>query len=162
MGKLSPRLRLTFAVCTILCVLALAISPFKDFRAEWKLSKRRFVKYAQTRPDTKKLLADYHPNIDQIWLPGLNVTDRCTTCHQGISQPSLADSSSDHFGLGATHPSGTFPPSLLWQLPSVRSEGNTTAGSRSRAFDLPQLPKLPQTQQPRAPRSRAGPLECWF
>ncbi len=28
------------------------------------------------RPDTKRLLADYNPNIDQIWLPGLNVVDR--------------------------------------------------------------------------------------
>ena len=52
-----------------------------------------FVHYAQGRPDTKKLLADYSPNIDQIWIPGMNVVDRCTTCHQGITQPSLADAS---------------------------------------------------------------------
>jgi mono/diheme cytochrome c family protein len=91
MGKLSDKLRLTFAASTVLCVLVLAISPLKDFRAEWKHYKRSFVKFAQGRPDTKKLLADYSPNIDQVWLPGLNVTDRCTTCHQGIAQPSLAD-----------------------------------------------------------------------
>ena len=53
MGKLSPRLRLTFAVATVVCVLALAISPVKDYRAEWKHYKRWFVKYAQGRPDTK-------------------------------------------------------------------------------------------------------------
>jgi mono/diheme cytochrome c family protein len=93
MGKLSDKLRLTFAVSTVICVLALAISPLKDFRAEWKHYKRWFVKYAQTRPDTKKLLADYNPSIDQVWLPGMNVTDRCTTCHQGIAQPSLSDAS---------------------------------------------------------------------
>jgi mono/diheme cytochrome c family protein len=93
MGKLSEKMRLTFAVSTIICVLVLAISPFKDFRAEWKHYKRWFVKYAQGRPDTKKLLADYSANIDQIWLPGMNVTDRCTTCHQGITQASLADAS---------------------------------------------------------------------
>ena len=93
MGKLSDRLRLTFAVSTVLCVLVLAISPVKDFRAEWKRYKRRFVKYAEARPDTKKLLADYSPSIDQVWLPGMNVTDRCTTCHQGITQPTLADNS---------------------------------------------------------------------
>ncbi len=91
MGKLSEKLRLTFAASTVLCVLVLAISPLKDFRAEWKHYKRSFAKFAQGRPDTKKLLADYSPNIDQVWLPGLNVTDRCTTCHQGIAQPSLAD-----------------------------------------------------------------------
>ncbi len=93
MGKLSERLRLTFAVSTVVCVLVLAISPLKDFRAEWKQYKRSFVKFAQGRPDTKKLLADYSPNIDQVWLPGMNVTDRCTTCHQGITQSSLADAS---------------------------------------------------------------------
>jgi mono/diheme cytochrome c family protein len=93
MGKLSERLRLTLAVSTVVCVLVLAISPLKDFRAEWKQYKRSFVKYAQGRPDTKKLLADYSPNIDQVWLPGMNVTDRCTTCHQGITQTSLADAS---------------------------------------------------------------------
>jgi len=92
MGKLSPRLRLTFAVATVVCVLALAISPVKDYRAEWKHYKRWFVKYAQGRPDTKRLLADYSPNIDQVWLPAMSVTDRCATCHQGITQPSLADS----------------------------------------------------------------------
>lgn len=93
MGKLSPKLRLAFAVTTVLCVLVLAISPFKDFRAEWKQYKRSFVRFAQGRPDTKRLLADYSPDIDQIWLPGMNVTDRCTTCHQGITQTTLADAS---------------------------------------------------------------------
>jgi mono/diheme cytochrome c family protein len=93
MGKLPERLRLTFAVFTVVCVLVLAISPLKDFRAEWKHYKRSFAKFAQGRPDTKKLLADYNPNIDQVWLPGMNVTDRCTTCHQGITQASLADGS---------------------------------------------------------------------
>jgi len=93
MGKLSDKLRLTFAVSTVLCVLVLAISPVKDYRAEWKQYKRSFVRFAQGRPDTKRLLADYSPNIDQVWLPGMNVTDRCTTCHQGVSQPSLAEAS---------------------------------------------------------------------
>jgi mono/diheme cytochrome c family protein len=93
MGKLSYRMRLTFAVATVICVLVLAISPVKDFRSEWKKYKRSFVRFAQGRPDTKKLLADYNPNIDQIWLPGLSVVDRCTTCHQGMTQASLADNS---------------------------------------------------------------------
>jgi mono/diheme cytochrome c family protein len=91
MGKLSERSRLTLAISTVVCVLVLAISPVKDFLAEWKHYKRSFVKFAQGRPDTKKLLADYNPSIDQVWLAGMNVTDRCTTCHQGITQSSLSD-----------------------------------------------------------------------
>jgi mono/diheme cytochrome c family protein len=93
MGKLSYRMRLAFAVATVLTVAVLAISPVKDYRAEWKRYKRAFVGFAQGRPDTKRLLADYSPKIDQVWLPGMNVVDRCTTCHQGITQSSLADSS---------------------------------------------------------------------
>jgi hypothetical protein len=34
-------------------------------------------------------LADFHPEIDQIWIPQMQVVDRCTTCHQGITRPSL-------------------------------------------------------------------------
>ena len=91
MGKLTDRTRLIFAVTSVVLLIVLAISPFKDFRREWKQYKRSYLRFAQTRPDTKKLLADYRPDIDQIWLPGMNVVDRCTTCHQGITQASLAD-----------------------------------------------------------------------
>ena len=91
MGQISRRLRFTFAVTSILFLFALAISPFKDSLLEWKRYKRAYVQFAQTRPDTKKLLADYRPEIDQIWLPDMGVVDRCTTCHQGITEPSLLD-----------------------------------------------------------------------
>src|SRR5579859_5660802 len=93
MGKLAYRTRLAFAVCSVIFVAVLAISPFKDYRREWKQYKRAYLRFAQSRPDTKRLTADYNPGIDQIWLPGLNVTDRCPTCHQGITQPTLADAS---------------------------------------------------------------------
>ena len=43
------RVRLTFAVSTVVCVLVLAIAPLKDFRAEWKHYKRSFVK-VRARP----------------------------------------------------------------------------------------------------------------
>jgi len=91
MGKLTNRMRLVFAVSSLVFLAVLAISPIKDFRREWKQNKRSYLRFAQTRPDTKKLLADYRAEIDQIWLPGMNVVDRCTTCHQGITQASLAD-----------------------------------------------------------------------
>src|ERR1700739_3108368 len=91
MGKLTDRVRLVFAVSSLIFLGVLAISPFKDYRREWKQYKRSYLRFAQGRPDTKRLTADYSPDIDQIWLPGMNVVDRCTTCHQGITQASLAD-----------------------------------------------------------------------
>jgi mono/diheme cytochrome c family protein len=91
MGKVTDRARRALAVSTLLFVAVLAISPIKDFRREWKQYKRPYVRFAQSRPDTKRLLSDYRSDIDQIWIPGMHVVDRCTTCHQGITQPSLAD-----------------------------------------------------------------------
>jgi len=93
MGKISRRMRFLFAFSSVVFVAVLAVSPVKDLRLEWKRYKRAYVRYAQTRPDTKRLLADYHLGIDQIWIPEMNVVDRCTTCHQGIMAASLADAS---------------------------------------------------------------------
>ena len=93
MGKVTSRMRFLFALSSVVFVALLAISPVKDLRREWKIYKRDYERFAQTRPDTKRLLADYHPGIDQIWIPEMNVVDRCTTCHQGLMQPSLADAS---------------------------------------------------------------------
>jgi len=93
MGKVTSRMRFLFALASVVFVALLAISPVKDLRREWKVYKRDYTRFAQTRPDTKRLLADYHPGIDQIWIPEMNVVDRCTTCHQGLMQPSLADAS---------------------------------------------------------------------
>ncbi|MBZ5552669.1 MAG: c-type cytochrome [Acidobacteriia bacterium] len=93
MGRPSKGLRLAFAITSVVFLLVLAISPLKDLLQQWKRYKKEFVRFAQTRPDTKRLLADFHSGIDQIWIPNLNVVDRCSTCHLGITQPSLVDSS---------------------------------------------------------------------
>ncbi len=91
MGKVPRRLRLGFAISSVVFVAVLSISPVKDLLSEWKQYKKDYVHLAQSRPDTKRLLADYHSDLDQIWVPDLNVVDRCVSCHQGITQPSLAD-----------------------------------------------------------------------
>ncbi len=91
MGKVSTRLRLAFAVSSVVLLAVLAISPIKDTLSGWRGYKREYVRFAQSRPDSKRLLADYQPSVDQIWIPELGVADRCVTCHQGISQASLQD-----------------------------------------------------------------------
>ncbi len=92
-GRISNRLRIFFAVCSVVFLGVLAISPIREQLRAWKDYKRAYVRFAESRPETRRLLADFHPGLDQIWLPQLNVTDRCTTCHQGIDQPSLMDTS---------------------------------------------------------------------
>ena len=103
MGKVTKRLRLIFAVSSLVFVIVLAISPIRDYLSDWRRYERSYVHFAESRPDTKSLLADFHPEIEQIWIPQMQVVDRCTTCHQGITRPSLADAS-------APQPFRTHPP----------------------------------------------------
>ena len=46
MGRVSDRLLRLLALCTVLFLGVLAISPIKDFRREWRQYKRSYVKYA--------------------------------------------------------------------------------------------------------------------
>ncbi len=91
MGRISRNLRLAFAIASVLFLVALAVSPVKDLMSQWKQYKRSYVRFAESRPDTKQLLADYQSEISQIWIPDLNVVDRCVTCHLGIAQASLLE-----------------------------------------------------------------------
>jgi mono/diheme cytochrome c family protein len=93
MGRITRRLRVASGVSSLLFVGVLAVSPVKDSLREWRRYKREYVHYAQSRPDTKLLLADIQPGVDQIWIPDMNVVDRCITCHQGITQAALRDAS---------------------------------------------------------------------
>ena len=108
MGKAPKRLRFAFAVGSVLFLAGLAVSPLKDLLREWKQYKSEYARFAESRPDTRVLLTDYHSGIDQIWIPALGVTDRCITCHQGITQPSLLDPSvPEPFRAHAPIPHGT-------------------------------------------------------
>ncbi len=164
MGKLTYRTRLVFAVSSLVFLAVLAISPFKDFRREWKQYKRSYLRFAQTRPDTKKLLVDYRPDIDQIWLPGMNIVDRCTTCHQGITQASLADNAVPqpfrahppiphnvrdwgctvcHRGQGpATEVAEAHESTLAWEQPTLPTRFIQASCGTCHQSDLPQTPQL--------------------
>ncbi len=169
MGQITRRLRVVFAVTALVFVAALAISPVKDLLREWKRYKREYVNFAETRPDTKRLLADYRPDIDQIWIPDMGVVDRCPTCHQGITQVSLSDASVPqpfrthppiphrvrewgcvvcHRGQGAaTEVAAAHETTLAWEqplLPVRYIQGS--CGSCHRA-DLPETPQLNRGRQ---------------
>jgi mono/diheme cytochrome c family protein len=169
MGKVSRRLRLVFASSSVIFVAVLAISPVKDLRREWKRYKRDYVRFAQTRPDTKRLLEDFHSGIDQIWIPDLGVVDRCTTCHQGIAQPTLAGASVPepfrahppiphrvqewgcvvcHRGQGAaTEVAEAHETTLAWEKPILPVHFIQGACGSCHREDLPQTPQLNRGRQ---------------
>jgi mono/diheme cytochrome c family protein len=93
LGKASRRMRLAFAISSVIFLAVLAVSPVRDHLRAWKRYERNYIRFAQSQPDTKQLLADNHVGIDQIWIPQMQVVDRCTTCHQGITQPTLQNAS---------------------------------------------------------------------
>jgi mono/diheme cytochrome c family protein len=168
-GQVARGLRLAFATTSVLFLIALAISPVKDFLREWKHYKRAYAAFAETRPDTKRLLADYRPEIDQIWIPEMGVVDRCTTCHQGITQPSLLDSSVPqpfrahppiphhvaewgctvcHRGQGAaTEVAEAHETTLAWEQPLLPVRFIQASCGTCHRADLPETPQLNRGRQ---------------
>ncbi len=169
MGKVSNRLRLIFAASSVVFLIVAAISPVRDYLSDWRRYERDYVRFAETRPDTKRLLADFRPEIDQIWIPQMQVVDRCTTCHQGITRPSLADASVPqpfrahpaiphhvrdwgcvvcHRGQGlATQVRDAHETTLAWEQPVLPVRYiQASCGSCHRA-GLPQAPRLDRGRQ---------------
>jgi mono/diheme cytochrome c family protein len=164
MGVVSKHLRVIFALVTVLFVAVLAISPVKDYFSEWKRFQRDYVRYAQTRSDTKALTASFHAGIDQIWISEMKVVDRCTTCHIGISDPKLQDSSVPqpfrthsfiphsvndwgcvicHRGQGvATEVTEAHQTTLGWEQPTLSIRYIQASCGTCHKGDLPQTPRL--------------------
>lgn len=164
MGKASRRLRVVFAITTVVFVAVLAVSPVKDYFQEWKGFQRDYARYVETRPDTKLLLADFHRGINQIWIPKMQVVDRCVTCHAGITEPSLKDSSVPqpfrahpeiphsvtdwgcvicHRGQGAaTQTEEAHQTTLAWEQPILPIRYIQASCGQCHKADLPQTPRL--------------------
>jgi mono/diheme cytochrome c family protein len=164
MGKVSKRLRIAFAISSVIFLAVLAVSPVKDYLSEWRHYQNGYVKFAQSRPDTKTLLADYHPGINQIWVPKMGVVDRCTTCHLGITQASLDDPSVPepyrahsyiphhvedwgcvvcHRGQGrATEVSEAHETTLAWERPILPTGYIQASCGVCHRADIPETPRL--------------------
>lgn len=164
MGKIAKRLRMTFAVSSVIFLAVLAVSPVKDYLSEWRHYQKGFASFAQSRPDTKTLLADYHLGINQNWVPQMGVVDRCTTCHLGINQANLNDPgvpqpyrahpvmphrveewgcSVCHRGQGrATEVSEAHETTLAWEQPILPSRYIQASCGSCHLSDLPETPRL--------------------
>ena len=169
MGRVSKHLRGILALVTLVFVAVLAISPVKDYFSEWKRFQRNYQRYVQTRPDTKRLLANFHPGISQIWIPQMNIVDRCTTCHIGISDPALQGSSVPqpfrmhpriphpvndwgcvicHRGQGlATEVTEAHQTTLAWEQPALPIQYIQASCGECHQADLPQTPRLNRGRQ---------------
>jgi mono/diheme cytochrome c family protein len=166
MGKISKRVRFAFAVSSVIFLVVLAVSPVKDYLSEWRHYQKDYAKFAEGRPDTKTLLADYHLGINQIWVPQMGVADRCTTCHLGITQANLRDPNVPepfrahpliphhvedwgcvvcHRGQGrATEVSEAHETTLAWERPMLPTSYIQASCGVCHLSDIPETPRLDQ------------------
>jgi mono/diheme cytochrome c family protein len=87
-----------FGVVSVVLLALLAIAPAKNHFSEWRHYQQSYLRLIRDRSDALSLRRHFQGDIQQIWLPDLAVVDRCTTCHQGLKENSLADVSEQPFG----------------------------------------------------------------
>jgi mono/diheme cytochrome c family protein len=79
-----------FAWASVVLTVSLAIAPTKEFFNEWRHYQRQYLTLARGRSDGAALEQRFESGIYQIWIPEQNVLDRCSTCHLGLKEASLA------------------------------------------------------------------------
>ncbi len=107
-------MRIAFAVCGIVLTITVVIAALQDFTTEWGELQREYIELAisqATDPQAREAVRRINVEIKQDFLPQLNRTDRCRTCHLGIDNPNMAD---------AKQPFTTHPGSLLESHPPER------------------------------------------
>lgn len=83
---------LTCSLVTLILLLVAAVN--ETITIEWKGYQRAYARELRSRAATeqeKTIASGFEVNLRQVYLPFLNRTDRCITCHIGIEDPSMAD-----------------------------------------------------------------------
>jgi len=153
-----------FAWASLILTISLAVAPTKDFFREWRHYQRQYSKFIRNRPDAAALRARATTGIHQIWLPQLGVVDRCTTCHLGIAEPTLAGAAVPlpfrahpviphdpeawgcvvcHRGQGsATDVAAAHATTVAWEQPILPGRFIQASCGTCHQDDLPQAPRL--------------------
>jgi mono/diheme cytochrome c family protein len=80
-----------FGSASFIVLVLLAIAPAKNHFSEWRHYQKQYLHLIRGRADAVTLERHFQSGIQQIWIPEQQVTDRCTTCHQGLKETSLTD-----------------------------------------------------------------------
>jgi len=80
----------TFGTLSAVLLALLAVVPAKDYLREWRGYQKAYLRLVRGRSDAVSLTRRFQPGLQQIWLPGLGVVDRCGTCHAALKEASLA------------------------------------------------------------------------
>lgn len=102
--KLTGDSSRAFATVSVILLASLAIAPSKNHFGESRHYQKEYVNLIRTRGDAVTLQRHFEPGFQQIWHPELGVVDRCTTCHLGTKEPTLADVTTEPFRKHPTVP----------------------------------------------------------
>jgi len=80
-----------FGTLSLVLLLLLTIVPAKDYFRQWRGYQNQYLRLLRGRGDATSLTRRFQGGQQQIWLPELDVVDRCTTCHVGLREESLVD-----------------------------------------------------------------------
>src|SRR5580765_2591434 len=72
--------KIWFVALSMVAMILFGISVQKESDREWLKWQKEFFAMEQERGIDR----DYSVHIRQIWLPSMNRTDRCITCHVGM------------------------------------------------------------------------------
>jgi mono/diheme cytochrome c family protein len=75
-----------FALSSIIFLIVLALSPFKEYFLEWKSYQNQFNALVNDLP---KRVRPVPIGIKQLWIQKLDRVDRCVTCHLGMKDDAL-------------------------------------------------------------------------
>lgn len=167
-----------FGVVSVVLLVLLAIAPAKNHFSEWRHYQHSYLRLIHDRSDALTLRRHFQGDIQQIWLPDLQVVDRCSTCHQGLKESSLADVSEqpftkhpviphklDEFGCVVCHrgqgPATTVSEAhystLAWEQPVLPTKYIQSSCGQCHQEDLPGTPLLNEGRQLLA---QSGCLHC--
>lgn len=100
-------LRRLFALSSLAFLAVLAVSPVKNALRSYRAIQRDYQRAGIARAATVKVAQTYVSRpiaIQQIWLPEFdNRVDRCTTCHLGVADETMADAPEPLRTHPATH-----------------------------------------------------------
>jgi len=167
-----------FGIVSALLLVLLAIAPAKNYFSEWRHYQKGYLRMIRRRGDAITLRRHFRPGIQQIWHPGLAITDRCTSCHVGLKEASLTDASLQPYRRHPVIPHAT---DQFGCVICHRGQGAATtvaeAHSSTLAWEQPILPvryiesgcgpchhanleSTPQLNRGRAMLARYGCVQC--
>ncbi|OGU18104.1 MAG: hypothetical protein A2475_11660 [Ignavibacteria bacterium RIFOXYC2_FULL_35_21] len=82
------KIKIIYAVTSILFLLLLAVSPLKEIFKDWRNFQNSFNSYTDSFPFK---VAKVDNGLKQIWNKNLGIIDRCITCHVGLNENKLSN-----------------------------------------------------------------------